>query len=948
MNKDTLDQLKKQLYESSETLRKMGVPITEETLDRFLDSQLMLIPNVSDEEKLHLKLYLESHLYVQHDHEGYAILSDEDTEDREWYTNSEHEDEHFWKLYKQYLLKEGSMDFTSLNKLDEVTLPRIMNCLGNPMDNLQEQRVRYGMVIGDVQSGKTSTYGGLICKAADSGMKVVILLAGQTESLRQQTQERMEEDIVGYTIRLDDNRNTNAQRVGVGLQKGYKPIVTAYTSYEDDFKVGRDRTMASLEAQSSLVMFIVKKNVPVLKRLYSWLTNENQTLNENGKLPLSLLLIDDEADNASVNTKKPEYDPTATNAIIRKLCEAFTNSNYVGFTATPFANIFINPIKDEKMETTDLFPKDFIYVLPTPSAYIGAMRIFAEPDEKNPNYGNCGFMLKFITDITEPSREELMTMTDERKFLGPLFYKHKADWRGELPKSLDDALKCFYLANAIRDLDGDKAAPRTMLVNVSRFQKVESYIKQELAKSVEKDYNEINCNFSGKKSKDKNLKIYQQLSNLFDVHYSSCGYDIDTVLSKSTILAAIEKIRVIVVNGTKEAKEDAPDYKTNPSQRIIAVGGLALSRGLTLKGLMTSYFYRNTATYDTLMQMGRWFGYRPKYDRLCQIWITNTSANWYREIALSTEELKNELGRMTSQHLTPKEFGLRVRRDDTALEITARNKMRSSTPINEIVSFWGDIFETPYFSHDSKENHENVAITKSLLKSIVEEDNAFTKPGRSASLIARGVEASKIINFLSGFNVSVFNRRFPVAQIIENVQKSLEVSNELAEWDVAIMGGSGESYSIIPGIQLNKAMRTLNEWNGSVFAFSHRGVVGGNNDGKLGLEDPDNVLKEYYLKEAEKSSKSITSASINRQAWFKYANRKPILFLYPIFPKKPQEAEPVLKKYIEESNGEPIMGIAIGFPGYGHPESEEHQFFINVVYKNNIEEDDDIDDEDLD
>lgn len=948
MKKDTFDSLKIQLYSALEALRSMDIKMTHDKLESFIDTQVKFIPNMTQIDKDILKSYLESRLYVQHDHEGYIISSSQDDQEEEWYTNSSHDDEHFWKLYKRFLLKEDQMDFSSLNKLGEVTLPRIMNQLGNPIDDLHEQRIRYGLVIGDVQSGKTSTYGGLICKAADAGMKVVILLAGQTETLRQQTQERMEEYIVGYTIRLDDSRNTKTKRVGVGSLSDYTPIVTAYTSYDDDFKVGHDRTMSALEAQSSLVMFIVKKNVPVLKRLYSWLTNENQTFNEKGKLPYSLLLIDDEADNASVNTKKPGYDPTATNSIIRKLTEAFMNSNYVGFTATPFANIFINPDKDENMETTDLFPKDFIYVLPTPKPYIGAMRIFSEQSEKNPNYGDCSFMLKYISDIIEPTREEFVNMLEDRKQFGPLFYNHKSDWRGELPSSLDDALKCFYLANVIRDLDGDKSVPRTMLVNISRFQAVHSYVKQQIQLIVADDYNEINCNFSGENDKNASLTLYKKLKFLFEKYYLNSGYDLDVVVNRNNLLNAIEKIRPIVVNGTKEAKEDVPDYKSNPSLRIIAIGGLALSRGLTLKGLLISYFYRNTATYDTLMQMGRWFGYRSSYYKLCQIWITNTSANWYREIAESTEELKDELAKMNLQQFTPKEFGLRIRHDNTALEITARNKMRSATPIKEVVSFWGNVFETPYFSHDINNNKHNVELSKLFLQTIINEGGSFVKAGKSASLITHNVSVNKIKDFLSRLSISTYNRRFPVNNILENIEKSLENTKELQNWDVCIVGGIGENYEIIPNVYLRKAMRTLSEWNGSVYGFTNHGVVGGNNDGRIGLENPDSVQKDYFERERESNPNAIT---INAKTWFKYAQRRPILFLYPIFPKNPERVENALNNYLKQVGCEPIMGFAVGFPGYGHPESIEHQYYVDIVYQRTIDDEniDDVntDDEDL-
>ena len=850
MEKETFEKLKIQMYSALETIRSQGQTITPELLDKFVENQTMFL-KVTTEEKSEIRSYLESHMYIRHDHNGYAITN-EDTENREWYTISNHGEEHFWNLYKEHLLREGSLDFASVNLLGEVTLPKLMNCLGNPQDELDKQRVRYGLVIGDVQSGKTSTYGGLICKAADAGMKVVILLAGQTETLRQQTQERMEEDIVGYTIRIDENKAEKTDRVGVGLLDNYTPIVTAYTSYQNDFKVSSGKTMSSLEAQASLVMFIVKKNVPVLKRLYNWLIGANQTLNDEGKLPYSLLLIDDEADNASINTKKPEYDPTKTNAIIRQLCEVFINSNYVGFTATPYANIFINPEKDESMATTDLFPKDFIYVLPTPSAYIGAMKIFGEPSSENPNYGSCSYMLNYITDIKEPTREEIRMMPDVQKKFGPLYYKHPKDWKGELPKSLMQALRSYYVANVIRDLEGFKSAPRTMLVNVSRFQTVESYIKAELAKQVESDYNDIRCNFSGNYGQDKDLPLFKELEEAYKGNkYYESGHDFMDVFSKESLLNAIGNIRVIVVNGSKESKEDTPDYKANPSLRLIAVGGLALSRGLTLRGLMTSYFYRNTATYDTLMQMGRWFGYRPKYNHLCRIWITNSSANWYRDIAESTEELKKDLARMNIQKLTPKEFGLRVRNDDAALEITARNKMRTATEIQEILTFWGNIFETPYFCSDITANKNNFEATKTLLNDISDSGILFKKADYGSSIIANNVSIWHVTKLIRGLDASVsaLNPRFPNTKIADFIENSLDYTDDLKIWDVAVVGGSGQPYEVISNHSVKQVLRSMSIISDNMFAFTNNGVIGGTNDGKIGLDRPKQVEDEYIRRE---------------------------------------------------------------------------------------------------
>ena len=170
------------------------------------------------------------------------------------------------------------------------------------------------------------------------------------------------------------------------------------------------------------------------------------------------------------------------------------------------------------------------------------------------------------------------------------------------------------------------------------------------------------------------------------------------------IEADVPKMEIIVVNGSSASKLD---YKSNPSLRVIAIGGLALSRGLTLEGLLVSYFYRNTATFDVLMQMGRWFGYRPGYADLFQIWTSQASATWYREIATATTELKADIKKMFEQHLTPKDFGIKVRDYCDELQITANNKMRTAYELLMMESYYGNICDTPYLSVKAEHNEEN-------------------------------------------------------------------------------------------------------------------------------------------------------------------------------------------------------------------------------------------------
>lgn len=299
---------------------------------------------------------------------GESLLADYD--DENWYTDSKEEIvPKFWERYKNYLIDEKHFSPNVVATLGNETLDRdIMNYVGNPKSG--KSFLKRGLVIGDVQSGKTSTYIGLMCKAADAGYKVFILLTGTIENLRKQTQERVEEGFIGIDMSAD---GTGGKRVGVGLDNK-RIFAMSMTSRKSDFIGNSDQIAVSLQSNDAVV-FVIKKNSSVLRKLIDWITTINAD-KITGKIDVPMLLIDDEADNASINTSKSKEDPSTINKLIRRLASLFTKSNYIGFTATPYANVFIDPITEEEMVNHDLFPEDFIYALPTPSDYIGPQQTF--------------------------------------------------------------------------------------------------------------------------------------------------------------------------------------------------------------------------------------------------------------------------------------------------------------------------------------------------------------------------------------------------------------------------------------------------------------------------------------------------------------------------------------------------------------------------------------------
>ena len=362
----------------------------------------------------------------------------------------------FWDRYKKYLEGEKRWNSRVTATLDRVS-GEIVDLLGDP-ENPQHFQVR-GLVLGDVQSGKTANYTAICNKAADTGYRIIVVLAGMMENLRTQTQERLDAEFSGrksdYYLDPKADVEIKNQPVGVG-RYGSKRKIASFTSVVKDFDIGvlKSNNLA-LQSVHDPVVLVVKKNKRILNNLINWLIKNNA--DTNGKISLPMLLIDDEADNASVNTKKEEDDPAAINAAIRKLLNCFYRASYLGITATPFANIFINPDQPDEMLGDDLFPRDFIYALSAPTNYIGADRIFGDG-------GN-------FAETLEP------LLTEE---MGQFFpFGHKKDIEvDELPPSLYEALGYFLIANAIRDYRGDVTTHRSMMVHISRFTMVQNKIAE--------------------------------------------------------------------------------------------------------------------------------------------------------------------------------------------------------------------------------------------------------------------------------------------------------------------------------------------------------------------------------------------------------------------------------------------------------------------------------------
>lgn len=620
-----------------------------------------------------------------------------------WYHLNEN-DGFFWNRYKSYLQRKWSRPV--VERLHQTT-DGIMDDLGDPRS--EDPFQRRGLLLGDVQSGKTATFTAICNKAADAGYRVIIVLSGMMENLRVQTQERLDAEFVGldskYSLDKKADSSMRNKQVGVGLVPPFvsDKRITRFTSVSTDFKASVIRSNGlNLNDLKGTALFVVKKNKSVLNNLQKWLTKDEEVLN------LPMLLIDDEADNASVNTNSEERDPTAINAAINKILRSFKQATYLGITATPFANIFITPDMDDDGAAKDLFPRHFLTLLPTPDDYIGADKIFGNGNADNWRERTEGQYNASLIEIKNDEQSDFFVFKHKKELADDLY---------DLPPSLYEAICYFILVTAITDSRFDVKEHRSMMVNVSRFTDVQNVTADLIKEYVSQLKSDIENYSSLPIEQAMKIPNLQKMSYVWEKHHLEeiSGLTWHCVFS-DYLFKAVRRIEVRAVNQKTGAKSlDYYNYK-NSGMRVIAVGGNSLSRGLTLEGLCVSYFYRNTMMYDTLLQMGRWFGYRNNYDDLFKIWMGEDAVGWYAYITDAFNELKAELRNMARQNLTPEDFGLKVRQDPGALIVTARNKMRSGTPVSVPITLSGRMIETPRLWNNAETIRENNLLCEQIIR----------------------------------------------------------------------------------------------------------------------------------------------------------------------------------------------------------------------------------------
>ena len=794
-------------------------------------------------------------------------------------------------------------------RLDELT-DQILERVEDPTDH-GRMFDRRGMVVGQVQSGKTANYTGLICKAADTGYKLFIILAGLHNNLRAQTQTRLDEEFLGFDT-AKFHKSSTENRIGVAGLPGemFINVASLTTRLESgDFKTAVARGIG-VHPGAQPILLIVKKNKTVLENIVNYFKNsplaalDNETGNHIIK-GIPTIVIDDEADNASVNTgevpedDQGEYNPTTINRLIRQILSLFSQKAYVGYTATPFANIFIHPEKEHNVYGKDLFPRSFIINLPAPSNYFGPVTVFG-------------------MDGTRKEGLPVVRMIDDYKLFIP--DKHDKNWKPELlPLSLRNAIRSFLLTCAIRRVRGQDDQHNSMLIHVTRFVDVQSAVYR----LVEEELTDIKHRIrygEGSSTKD----IINELKEIWESDYvvtsMKMGIQRDNIEEwkaiKDNLLVSVEKIKLKQINGTAA---DILDYKENEAKglNVIAIGGDKLSRGLTLEGLSISYYLRASKMYDTLMQMGRWFGYRSGYTDLCRIYTSADLIEWYRHVTGANEELRELFDLMASHNETPENFGLRVR-SHSVMMITSRVKMRNAMKLK--LSYDGDIAETVTFDPSEEFINHNYSLTDNFIKEL---GGSFSSEGgQEGKKIWRGIGGTKIIDFVKYYRTHPdaprANSRMLAEYIAEQVKRG-----ELIEWVVALSyrsrpkDGDGTFESTLGGIPINCVEREMNIKDNNKFTIGR--LVSPADEG-IDLTSEERLVVEENIKKAGK--KSISGAAVRSCR----PKERGLMLIYPLDPNYLCGKEKLF------DIDKPIIGIALSFPESDTAIKIDYQ--VNNIYWN--------------
>ncbi|SFK83887.1 Z1 domain-containing protein [Rhodanobacter glycinis] len=810
----------------------------------------------------------------------------------DWLRRMDRSGWYYWPSLRDYLLNVKGWGAPAVRSLDEST-DRILAEVSDPASERFDIR---GLVLGYVQSGKTANFTALMAKAADVGFRLLVVLSGLDNGLRRQTQIRVNKELAGYA----DSRPGAVPLPPMGRQ--WHQFTTE--DFDGDFRAGNANHSALQGTQP--VLLVVKKNGPVLRRLHAWI----DAAPEEVRRTLPLLVIDDEADQASVDTRgsyqtgttsadDEDYEaPAVINGLIRQLLQKFQRCAYVAYTATPFANILIPHDTVDPSVGNDLYPKDFIVDLPKPSGYFGAEELFGRQDPET------GELIGGIDAVRHIPDADLATLEN-----------------GIVPPSLDRALLDFILAGAARAERGDGVHPATMLIHTS--QRTDEH--DRIWRQVDARFGELKDEWRYQREQGIRERMRERWQTEF-VPVTRASF-----VGRERSFDQIEEhigpfVEAVLVRQINSATGEMLDYEREPGLKAIAVGGNKLARGLTLEGLLISYFVRPSAMYDTLMQMGRWFGFRGGYEDLTRIWMPAELAGWFSDLANVEYSLREDIRRYEVEQVTPLQLGTRIL-EHPAMLVTNRLKSRFATTIIVEQSYSSQVVQTVKFPFRRPVDlaallEENVLATRDMLGRL------GTPTWLDSGPMWSNVSADEVLAYLATYQVDDEVRSLSLALLDSYIERQRE-QGELVRWTVAMMGRTSHDPRLgrlpwdIPGGIVNMISRS--RLRGDPDSL---GVITSPGDEAVGFT-PEQLDQVTQLRQAR-------GIGINPAAREIRDPSEGLLLIYPISRRSGQELVPGGAR--QSLFGDPndplardVLGIALSFPRSMNAQSVRGTYAIGTA-----------------
>lgn len=813
------------------------------------------------------------------------VLEDPDRGHVPWLANVDRASWYYWRRLREYLMDVRNRPDAAVRSLDDSS-DKVLGTLENPLGEAHFDT--RGLVVGHVQSGKTASYAAMIAKAADAGYKLFIVLSGITNSLRQQTQRRLDEELVGIST---------GEPAGVGIPDASHAWVTFTTDAlsSGDFDPGNVNSAAL--AGSNAILIVTKKNVFRLTRLIQWLEATSADILDSVKC----LVIDDEADLASPNTGgnrtppnaiQPDgleeigegESPTAINACIRQLLGKFKKVAFVAYTATPYANVLMNPHARDIDAGEDLYPRSFIIALPKPIDYYGVEEIFGSADEQEDGM-----------DVIRLIPEDDVTLIVPRR------RSDTEDFEPVTVPSLQQAIEDFVLAGAAHLRRVGEDPPATMLIHPSQSVNVQ----RSLALLIEHVIKDLRDEWRYYRDEGIGQRLQKRWDDDFRRVTRSLnqGLELEFEDIKDEIGQFLEQVDVRLIN---YISEDQLDYQRRPGPKSIVIGGNRLSRGLTLEGLLVSYYIRPAATYDTLMQMGRWFGFRKGYADLTRIYTTETLASWFRDLADVEREVRDEISRYEKEHKTPKDFSVRIRVHPVMM-VTSPLKMKWAGVVR--ISYQDQLVQTVTFPFDRLSFFQhNLELTKSFLAKLGEPQYTDSR------YVWTGVPVDQIMAFLDDYAMDESAIRVKTAPIMDYIRRQ-NGYHELTRFVVGLVSQASarEGIGVLDlGVACHPVINLIERTKLKAPSNSLKAIATPLQDEKLGLtEEQIRRAEEDNLQSGRKDGSGYRKARSPEEG---------LLLIYPISKfsgerlRLQQNSETRQPLFGDPANGEHVIGIALSFP----------------------------------